>query len=117
MSRRVSSLGAFTAVALVLLAARLGQTGSQTEPADPVARLEISVIRDDTGRVTPARIYLFKDDKPFRLTPVDVHLPLRHDLFYRERLWRRPSQLPPSDRGPTRTLEVTEHNDSHFILL
>ena len=32
------------------------------------------------GRATPARVYLFKDGKPFRLSPVDVLLPLRVDL-------------------------------------
>jgi hypothetical protein len=34
----------------------------------------------------PARVYLFKDGRPFRLSPVDALLPLRVDLFYRERL-------------------------------
>ena len=57
----------------------------------------------------PARIYLFKDGKPFRLSPVDALLPLRVDLFYRERLWR----LGPSPR----TLEVTSGDESHFLLL
>jgi hypothetical protein len=68
--------------------------------------------------VTPARVYLFKDGKPFRLSPVDVLLPLRVDLFYRERLWRRPPER--SDAGAEargRTLEVTNDGESHFILL
>ena len=46
------------------------------------AELEIS-----TG--VPSRVYLFKDDRPFRLSPVDALLPLKVDSFYRERLWRR----------------------------
>ncbi len=31
----------------------------------------------------PARVYLFKNDRPFRLSPVDAVLPLRADTFYR----------------------------------
>ena len=66
------------------------------------AELELS-----TG--VPSRVYLFKDDRPFRLNPVDALLPLHVDLFYRERLWRRvPSPA---------TLEVTASEQSHFFLL
>ena len=43
----------------------------------------------DLSTGVPARVYLFKDDRPFRLSPVDALLPLHVDLFYRERLWRR----------------------------
>lgn len=57
----------------------------------------------------PARVYLFKDGKPFRLSPVQAMLPLRVDLFYRERLWR--NQADPD------TLEVTCNDFSHFLLL
>ena len=35
-----------------------------------------------TGEVIPARVYLFKGGKPFRLSPVESLLPLRPDLFY-----------------------------------
>jgi hypothetical protein len=117
MTRPVSSLRVLAAAALVLLAARFGQTGSRTDPEDPAARLELAVIGGDTGRATPARIYLFKDDEPFRLSPVDVLLPLRVDRFYRERLWRRPTDPASPDRPPARTLEVTNDGESHFILL
>src|SRR4051794_16291646 len=117
MSRRVSALRIIAATGLVLLAARWGRTGSQTDPEDPTATLEVAVVRGDDGRPTPARVYLFKDDKPFRLSPVDVLLPLRVDLFYRERLWRRPPDPPRRDRRPARTLEVTNDGDSHFVLL
>jgi hypothetical protein len=59
--------------------------------------------------VRPARVYLFKDDHPFRLSPVQAMLPLRVDLFYRERLWTS---------SPTpETLEVTCNDQSHFFLL
>jgi hypothetical protein len=66
------------------------------------AELEIS-----TG--VPSRVYLFKDNRPFRLSPVDALLPLKVDSFYRERLWRR---VPSPE-----TLEVTCSEQSHFILL
>ncbi|MBI3210989.1 MAG: CehA/McbA family metallohydrolase [Candidatus Solibacter usitatus] len=62
-----------------------------------------------TEPLMPARVYLFKDGKPFRLSPVDAMLPLRVDLFYRERLWRRGAN--PS------VLEVTCNDISHFFLL
>src|SRR2546422_245361 len=57
----------------------------------------------------PARVYLFKDNRPFRLSPVQAVLPLRVDTFYRERVWR-------SGDGPE-TLEVTCNDQSHFLLL
>ena len=57
----------------------------------------------------PLRVYLFKDGRPFRLSPVQAMLPLRVDLFYRERVWR-------SAADPD-TLEVTCSDQSHFILL
>lgn len=58
----------------------------------------------------PARVYLFKDGRPFRLSPVQALLPLRVDLFYRERLWR-------ASATPPETLEVTCNDQSHFFLL
>ena len=76
---------------------------------DASAHLEIVVKRADTGEVVPARVYLFKADKPFRFSPVECHLPLRFDFFYRERIWHR-SERP-------KTLEVTASDESHFILL
>src|SRR6185295_19074578 len=57
----------------------------------------------------PARVYLFKDDQPFRLSPVQAILPLRIDLFYRERLW--------TNSPSPETLEVTCNDQSHFFLL
>ena len=68
------------------------------------ARLELQ-----TEPLMPARVYLFKDDRPFRLSPVGATLPLNVDLFYRERLWSRTDD--------PETLEVTCNDRSHFILL
>src|SRR6266566_3928523 len=57
----------------------------------------------------PVRVYLFKNDQPFRLSPVQALLPLKVDLYYRERLWKRAA-------SPD-TLEVTCNDQSHFFLL
>lgn len=57
----------------------------------------------------PARVYLFRGGRPFRLSPVQAMLPLRVDLFYRERLWR--------NSADPETLEVTYNDQSHFLLL
>jgi hypothetical protein len=62
-----------------------------------------------TEPLAPARVYLFKDNRPFRLSPVQAMLPLRVDLFYRERLWT-------ASKDPE-TLEVTCNDQSHFFLL
>ena len=62
-----------------------------------------------TDPQVPARVYLFKDGRPFRFSPVQAMLPLRVDLFYRERLWR-------SSDDPE-VLEVTCNDQSHFFLL
>jgi hypothetical protein len=57
----------------------------------------------------PTRIYLLKNDRPFRLHPVDAILPLKVDLYYRDTLWRRTPN--------PQTLEVTHNDQSHFYLL
>lgn len=98
----------FALLALFLLAAGAAQVRDSLHP-DFAAKLRVVVRRADTGEVVPARVYLFKNGRPFRLSPVDAHLPLRPDLFYRERLWRRVD--------PPKTLEVTARDQSHFILL
>jgi hypothetical protein len=81
-----------------------------------LAVLWAAQLRDLSGHVElvtdpllPARVYLFKDKQPFRLSPVQAMLPLRVDLFYRERLWTSAS-------SPD-TLEVTCNDQSHFLLL
>lgn len=84
------------------------QHGHDLRPSHSV-RLDVSVTRSDSGERIPARVYLFKDGRPFRLSPVDTLLPLHPDLFYRERVWRR--------EAASRVLEITARNESHFILL
>ena len=71
--------------------------------------LHVKVQRSDTGEQIPARVYLFKGGRRFRLSPVDGMLPLRPDLFYRERVWRQGTD--------PRVLEVTARDTSHFVLL
>jgi len=68
------------------------------------ARLEVST----TGRL-PARIYLLKGGHPFRLQPVQATMPVKSDLFYRDRLWL---ETPDPD-----VLEVTANDESHYLLL
>src|SRR4051794_32397218 len=100
MPRSISCLRATATAALVLAAARYGQSRPRSEPEQSSARLYLTVVRADADKPTPARVYLFKDGKPFRLSPVDVLLPLRVDLHYRERLWRRPPERPSPDGRP-----------------
>src|SRR4030095_10039847 len=74
------------------------------EPGLPGLAAHLDLITDPQ---VPARVYLFKDGRPFRLSPVQAMLPLRVDLFYRERIWRTSN-----DPG---TLEITCNDQSHFL--
>ena len=96
---------------LILFALLLGysQVRDSSLKPDFSARLTVVTRRADTGEVVPSRVYLFKGDRPFRLSPVDAMLPLRIDSFYRERLWRQGED--------PKILEVTARDYSHFILL
>jgi len=85
----------FLALALTLAIAQLRQPGL-------TARLQIQASH-------PVRIYLLKNDRPFRLHPVDAILPIKVDVFYRDTLWRRTPN--------PQTLEVTANDQSHFFLL
>jgi hypothetical protein len=120
MARTLSWSHLIPALGLVIGAVGLGQSVGRDEddPERLAARLEIAVLRGDGGPATPARVYLFKDGRQFRLSPVDVMLPLRVDLFYRERLWRQAARRRNADaEPPARTLEVTHDSESHFVLL
>ncbi|HSB15746.1 MAG TPA: CehA/McbA family metallohydrolase [Bryobacteraceae bacterium] len=90
------------------LALGLAQIRDSLRPAF-AASLDVAVMDASTGRITPARVYLFKDGRPSRLSPVDALLPLRVDLYYRERLWKQVAR--------PKTLEVTASDQSHFFLL
>lgn len=82
-------------ILLALFAAALAWAQFRESGAPELtARLDLEI-----DPLTAARVYLLKDNRPFRLSPVDAMLPLRVDLFYRERLWTRS----PSPQ----TLEVT----------
>ena len=72
-------------LASVVVVSTAAWIGLQRDPSLE-ARLEVVSIRRDTGQTVPSRVYLFKDGRPFRLSPVDAMLPLRVDMFYRERL-------------------------------
>jgi len=95
-------------LALGLAQVRDSQVQDSLRP-EFAAQLEIVIQRSDSREVVPGRVYLFKGGQPFRLSPVDSHLPLRTDLFYRERIWRRAAQ--------PAVLEVTAKDLSHFLLL
>jgi hypothetical protein len=86
--------------ALALVLAQFRESGLQ----ELHARLTLA-----TDPRMPVRVYLFKDGRPFRLSPVQALLPLRVDSFYRERIWRSGTQ--------PETLEVTCRDFSHFFLL
>jgi hypothetical protein len=86
--------------ALALVWAQFRESGA------PELRARLELVIDP---VMPARVYLFKEGQPFRLSPIQAVLPLHVDRFYRERLWT-------SSPSPE-TLEVTCNEMSHFILL
>ena len=95
--RRLVLLAVF---ALALVWAQFSESGAPALHA----RLELAI-----DPVMPARVYLFKDDQPFRLSPIQAVMPLHVDRFYRERVW---TNTPSPD-----TLEVTCAEQSHFFLL
>ncbi len=108
MNRSLAVRGSFFfAIGLATVVSCLDQSGS-LRPRHSV-RLHLKIQRSDTGEQIPARVYLFKGGRHFRLSPADTMLPLRPDLFYRERIWRRSAEAD--------VLEVTANNRSHFILL
>src|SRR5438552_3126604 len=95
--RRAILLASF---ALALVWAQFRESGE----AKLRARLDLAI-----DPLMPARVYLFKDGQPFRLSPIQALLPLHVDRFYRERLW--------TNSPSPETLEVTCEGESHFILL
>lgn len=75
---------------------------------DYAARVTIVVQREDTGQVVPARVYLFRSNVLFRLSPVDSLISFKQDNFYRNRPWR-------TSNDPD-ALEITVRDMSHVIL-
>jgi hypothetical protein len=57
----------------------------------------------------PVRVYLFREGRPFRLSPVEALFPVHSDTYYRDRLYQRSPQ--------PRTLEITAQGQNHFVLL
>lgn len=77
-----------------------------------VAQRELSLsgrLELGTAPQMPVKVYLLKDDKPFRLNPVEAILPIKNDLFYRDKLWQASAQ--------PKTLEVLAYDFSHYFLL
>lgn len=72
--RRLVLLAVF---ALALVWAQFSESGAPALHA----RLELAI-----DPLMPARVYLFKDDQPFRLSPIQAVMPLHVDRFYRERV-------------------------------
>ncbi len=100
---------ALCVLAVLSVSSLSAQVRDSTLRPDYAAHLNVIVERGDTGEVIPARIYLFRSGREYRLSPVDNLLPLLQDNFYRNRIWRMP--------GQPKTLEVTVRGVSHVILL
>ena len=90
------------------LASAFSQSRDPSLRPDYSARVTIVVQREDTGQPVPARIYLLRSDRLFRLSPVDSLIAFKQDNFYRNRPWRR-SNDPDA-------LEITVRDMSHVIL-
>src|SRR5687768_14249639 len=96
-------------IALVFcLALALAQVRDSLRPSF-AAEVEIVTRDTATGRSVPARVYLFKNNAPFRFGGVESLIAFRSDLFYRDTLWQRVPR--------PKTLEVTARDESHFFLL
>ncbi len=100
----MSRVAVIRGLGLLSLSLALAAQFIESGDAKLKARLELAI----EPRM-PARVYLFKDGKPFRLSFVQAQLPLRVDTFYRERIWR--------NSDDPAVLEVTALDESHFFLL
>jgi hypothetical protein len=74
------------------------------EPPSFSARIRVTV-----DPLLPARVYLFKNGQPHRLQPVQATIPIRSDLFYRDRLWL--------ENADPSVLEVIANDEYHYLLL
>ena len=99
---------AFAVLAASLLPLMLAQFRDPGLRPDHSVQVEVVVKRADTGEVVPARIYLFRSGRLFRLSPTDNLIAFKQDNFYRNRVWRRTNN--------PQSLEVTVRDMSHVIL-
>jgi hypothetical protein len=90
-----------TVFGLMLLYAGFQDPGTPTF----AARLEVTI----EPRM-PARVYLFKSNRPAKMQPVGAVLPLKSDQFYRDRLWTD------GNRDPD-VMEVIVNDEYHYLLL
>ena len=91
---------AVAAFGLMLVGAGLR---SQAPPASS-ARIEVR-----TQPRMPARIYVLRNGEPFRIQPSQAVLPVKSDLFYRDRLWM--------ESADPDVLEVICNDEYHYLLL
>jgi hypothetical protein len=101
MMRKLLRGFVLTAFGLMLLYAGWQNPG----PPSFASRLELSI----EPRM-PARVYLFKNNRPFKMQPVQAALPIKSDQFYRDRLWTD------GNRDPD-VLEVIVNDEYHYLLL
>lgn len=87
-----------------MTAAAFQQAWPELWPPQFAAQLEIV-----TEPRMPARIYAWKGNQEFRLTPTDAVMPLRTDTFYRDRFV---SHVP-----DPKTMEVVARDKFHYLLL
>lgn len=106
---RPRGLSAFSTLALLAAVSAPAQVRDSALRPDYAAHLEVVVQDGETGKVVPARVYLFRSGQQHRLSPVDSLLPLLQDNFYRNRIWRM--------TNTPKTLEVFVRNMPHTILL
>lgn len=91
---------ALAAFALLLAVAHLRSQAPPASSARVVVKTEPNL---------PVRLYLLRNGEPFRLQPVQATLPVKSDLFYRDRLW-----LESADPG---VLELICNDEYHYLLL
>ncbi|MBM3727742.1 MAG: hypothetical protein FJW40_20265 [Acidobacteria bacterium] len=77
---------------------------SMQAPPAKSASIEVA-----TSPRMPVRIYVLREGQPFRIQPVQAVLPVKSDVFYRDRLWL---ENPDPD-----VLEVICNDEYHYMLL
>jgi hypothetical protein len=92
--KRIVALASFTVLLL----------WAWQEPPNFSARVRVTI-----DPLLPARVYLFKSGQPHRLQPVQATIPVRSDLFYRDRLWL--------ENPDPSVLEVIANDEYHYLLL